>query len=116
MRDLEMDAFDTRMVGLMTGYGEQAVTTFDAAAIAHTAVTRRPGLRVRIGLPMPTRAQAGLAVGVLALGVLALTLALASQHRTPIGDAFAAPTRTAWSPDGSKLAFLVDVADASAGG
>lgn len=111
MRDHEMDAFDTRLAGLMTVYGEQAVTTFDAAAIAHTAVARRPALRVRLGLPMPTRAQLGIAVGLIALGVLALTLALASQHRSPIGDTFAAPIRTAWSPDGSTLAFLVDVAD-----
>lgn len=113
MSEYPMDAFDDRLVRLMSAYGDRAVTQYDAAAIAHDAVVprRAPWLR----LAFVSRPRAGLAIAAVVLVLLALAIALVAGSRrpSPIGDSFAAPTAMAWSLDGSSLAFLVDVADAA---
>lgn len=47
MPDQPIDAFDARLTDLLTAYGDRAVTSYDAVAIARVATARRPGVRLR---------------------------------------------------------------------
>ena len=111
MSERPMDEFDLVLRDQLTALGSEAVGLFDAAAIAHAAVVFRVGSRVRIGFRIGPRARIALAAA--ALGLLALVAALiaASTRHRGIGDAFASPVAAAWSPDGSTLAFVVNVAE-----
>ena len=112
MPDPLMDGFDDRIVSLLSAYGDQAVTTYDAAAIARKAFDRPQGALARFAWLMTPRVRVVLAVAALALLALGAALLVGSRHPSPIGDPFAAPRAAAWSPDGATLAFVVDVADA----
>jgi Tol biopolymer transport system component len=111
MSEYPMDRFDARLVDLMTAYGDGAVTTYDAAAIAHGAVSHQAGPRLGLALHLKPQMRVLLLLGAAALLAIMAAIVAASRHPSPIGDSFASPTALAWSPDGSLLAFVVDVAD-----
>jgi Tol biopolymer transport system component len=111
MPDPLIDGFDDRIVSLLSAYGDQAVTTYDAAAIARAAVDRPQGAGARFAWLLSPRVRVVLAVAALALLALVAALVVGSRHPSPIGDRFASPIAAAWSPDGATLAFVVDVAN-----
>lgn len=117
MTDHPMDGFDSRLAGLLAGYGDEAVAGWDAATIARAAMAR-PAHRPVV-VPGLVASRGRLVLVAAALVALAVAIALAAGARrssAPIGDAFALPTTIAWSPDGASLAFAVDVGEAQSWG
>src|SRR5437870_519751 len=98
MSEYPMDRFDARLVDLMTAYGDGAVTTYDAAAIAHGAVSHRAGPRLGLALHFKPQTRVLLLLGAAALLAIMAAIVAASRHPSPIGDSFASPTALAWSP------------------
>jgi hypothetical protein len=78
MTDRPMDSFDGRLADLMAAYGDRAVTAYDAAAIARVATTRRPGLRLGLGLAFHVGRGARLLLLAAAVALLALLAAFAA--------------------------------------
>jgi Tol biopolymer transport system component len=111
-----MDAdFDAGLRARVRAYADDAVGAFDAAAVAREAIAT-PRRRA-IGAPHAglTRTRATLlAAAALIIALLAVVLA-AGTSRPPMGDVFSSPLSIDWSPDGSKLAFFVDVGERSLG-
>jgi hypothetical protein len=112
MTEPSIDALDRRLAALLAAFGDTAASEFDATVVARTAMTAAGGSRVLVRpLARPSFRMLLVAAGLVLIGVAAAIL-IGSRHGSPIGDAFSSPTEIQWSPDGTRLAFVVDVPDA----
>lgn len=114
MTDDARDLIDERLALLLERYGDRAIASWDAAAVAGRAIGTAGRSRGRDrGRPVPLRLVA--VAAALALAAVVGALIAAGRQRSPIGDVFAVPRSVAWSPDGGLAAFSVEVADPRAG-